>query len=144
MAGLGFELARVGFPRTRRIPWTDRSHGRIETMSLGPDGGSGSAPIGRDLSPFAQQCALWLRQAARAVKSARLYRHDNPVVVQLREQLWEQLEPLLKQHGGWKLRIPSGEIKLTGETVVRRSQRKPGQEHTIGGPEEKLPFMFYS
>jgi hypothetical protein len=35
-------------------------------------------------------------------------------------------------------------MKLNDEVVVRGSVRKAGQEDTIGGPEEKLPFMFYS
>jgi len=119
-------------------PWTDPI-----CMSLAPEHGPGST-LGRDLSPQAQACALWLRHAARAVKSARLYKRDNPVVEQLREQLWEQLSKHLKEHGGWRLRITSSELKLNDEVVVRGSLRKPGQEEHVGGPEEKLPFMFYS
>ena len=113
-------------------------------MSLAPDNGPGSAPLGRDLSPLAQSCALWFRQAARAVKSARLYRAENPVVEQLREQLWNMLVKQLKEHGGWKLRVTSSEIRLSDEVVVRGSLRKPGQDDVVGSPEEKLPFLFYS
>jgi hypothetical protein len=111
-------------------------------MSLSPENVS---PLshGRDLSARAASCAQWFRHVARAVKSARLYRIENPMVEQLREQSWLQLEALLKEHGAWRLRITSDEIRLEDEVVVKGPHRAPGQEHVFGGPEEHLPFLFY-
>src|SRR6185436_6017829 len=54
-----------------------------------------------------------------------------------------QIETLLKEHGAWKLRITSEDIRLEEEVVVRGPNRNPGLETLIGGPEEHLPFLFY-
>lgn len=97
----------------------------------------------RDLSPRAAACAQWFRYVARAVKSARLYTTDNPLVAQLREQSWIHLEALLKEHGAWRLRFTSEEIRLEDEVIVRARGRQPGREDVITGPEEHLPFLFY-
>ena len=110
-------------------------------MSLSPD--NAAQPHGRDLSPRALSCSTWFRHVARAVKSARLYRTENPMVTQLRERAWEQLAAMLMEHGAWKLRITSEEIRLEDEVVVRGPNRVPGHEDVIRGPEESLPFLFY-
>jgi HEAT repeat protein len=99
----------------------------------------------RELSPVALKCAIWFRGFARAVKMARLYRGgDNQVVTTMREQVWESLLPQLEASNGWDLVITPHDIRLDDEVVVRGAIRKPGsQEEAIGGPEEKLPFLFY-
>lgn len=103
-----------------------------------------AGPLTRELSPIALACAQWFRYVARAVKSARLYRTENPMVTQLREQSWTQLEAILKEYGAWKLRISSEDIRLEDEVVVRGPMRVPGRDDIIPGPEEHLPFLFYS
>ena len=98
---------------------------------------------GRDLTARGFACAQWLKHFARAVKSARLYRSENPMVEGLRDQTWSQLDALLKEHGAWKLQILTDEIRLDDEVVVRGPSRVAGQERSIGGAEEHLPFLFY-
>lgn len=113
-------------------------------MSDSTDGTGLRLPSARELSPVAQQCAIWFRSLARAVKTARLYRGgDNEVVDAMRAQLWDQLKPALEAADGWALRVYANDIRLDDEIVVRGALRKPGEEDKIGGPEEKLPFLFY-
>lgn len=99
---------------------------------------------GRDLSPRAQACAQWFRMLARAIKSARLYKAKNPVVIEIRAQVWQQVIAQLQESGAWELRVTADAISLDDEVVVRRPHRAPGNDNVIAGPEEALPFMFYA
>jgi hypothetical protein len=94
----------------------------------------------RDLSPFAQHTAAWLRALARGLKMFRLYRHGNPVVLEARQQIAARLIELLNQHGAMDLRFTPTEILLKDESVVR-----PGanQEDNLRASELQLPFQFY-
>lgn len=114
-------------------------------MSLTPEEPGLRLPTSRELSPNAQRCSIWFRSLARAVKTGRLYRSgNNEVVGAMREQLWQELEELLRSSGGWQLQVRADALTLDDEVVVRGAIRKPGQESSLlGTPEEKLPFMFY-
>jgi len=107
------------------------------------DGGYSGSSSARDLSARGQRAALWFRHLARAVKSARLYRGRNAIVDQLRDQLWQQITEMVREQGGWRLRITATEIRLDDEVIVRAPQRVPGKDDVAGGPEEKLPFLFF-
>lgn len=96
----------------------------------------------RELSPAGQRAANFFRSLARALKSCRLYRRDNPVVSQMRDQLLAQLNEDLESGGAWLLRFTPFEIFLVDEPVVRSSQLGPDPD-AMPAPEEKLPFLFY-
>ena len=98
-------------------------------------------PVFRDLSPAAQSAVLWFRQLGRALKTCRLYRGDNPIVVKIRGQLYEQLDQALATHGAWRLRIRPTEIFLVDEPVVHPASR--AGEEAPSSKEEQLPFLFY-
>ncbi|HEY3216923.1 MAG TPA: HEAT repeat domain-containing protein [Candidatus Eisenbacteria bacterium] len=98
-------------------------------------------PALRDLSPAAQSAALWFRQLGRALKTCRLYRRENPIVVRIRAQLLEQLEQALRTHGAWTLRIQASEIFLGNEPVV--FPRPRSHEDAQPSAAEQLPFVFY-
>src|SRR5437867_1479087 len=98
-------------------------------------------PAFRDLTPAAQAAAAWLRSLARALKSCRLYLSDNPIVLQITEQLHQQLNSHLEAHGAWRLRIPPIEIWLVDEPVVHPTVRT--ENPPFPGKEEELPFLFY-
>ena len=97
-------------------------------------------PALRDLSPGAQAAAAWFRGLARALSTCRLYRRDNPMLVQIRQQLYDQLNAALEAHGPWRLRITPMEIWLVDEPIVRPSGHAFDEEPT---KEELLPFVFY-
>jgi hypothetical protein len=99
--------------------------------------------MGRDLSPIAQNCALWMRFFARAVKMTRLYRSADGAASESRSLVWEQLTRLLQDHGKWELRIFPGDIRLDEELVVKTSSREQLESGIIPGPEEALPFTLY-
>ena len=80
-------------------------------------------PAFRELSEPAQAAAGWFRQLARALKTCRLYRPDNPIVQQVRAQLFTQLNQMLERHGAMNFRITTSEIMLLAEPVVRPSHR---------------------
>lgn len=96
----------------------------------------------RDLSPSAQRAAAFFRSLARALKSCRLYRRENPVVAQMRDQLHAQLNEDLAACGTWQFRFTPFEIFLVDEPVVRSSQLTADPD-APPAPEEKLPFLFY-
>ena len=97
----------------------------------------------RDLSPTGQTLFFWLRNFARAVKLARLYRLDNPLVVQVRDNAGAGLEEIVTQHGTVTLRFTAHEIRLDNETIVRPFIPLPGVDPPPPNPEDYLPFLFY-
>jgi HEAT repeats len=105
-------------------------------------GGQVKYPAFRDLTPAGQTAHLWFRQLARALKTCRLYRQDNPIVVQIRDQLLQPLLRGIESHGIWSFRITPSEIFLLDEAVVRPSQRTDSEEGAPG-KESMLPFLFY-
>jgi hypothetical protein len=105
-------------------------------------GGQVKYPAFRDLTPAGQTAHLWFRQLARALKTCRLYRQDNPIVVQIRDQLLEPLLRGIESHGVWSFRITPSEIFLLDEAVVRPAQRVDSEEGAVG-KEAMLPFLFY-
>lgn len=94
----------------------------------------------RDLSPYGQQTAGWLRLLARAVLMSRLYRGSNPAVLAARENIVTKLIDLVNQHGTMDLRITMTEIMLVDEPVVRPG---PDPEINASASEQQLPFHFY-
>ena len=96
----------------------------------------------RELTVPAQAAAGFFMQLGRALRTCRLYRRDNPIVIQLREGLHTQLNETLALHGAWQCRITPFEIFLIDEAVVRTRIAK-AEEDYVAGPEEKLPFLFY-
>jgi len=109
-------------------------------MSIGAISAQLRYPGLRDLSPGAQSAVAWFRALARALKSCRLYRRDNPVVIQLRQLLLEQLRTNLETHGAWRLRVTPTEIWLLDEPIVHPSGHGIDELPT---KEELLPFTFY-
>ena len=109
-------------------------------MTTGPTNAQLKYPALRDLSPSAQAAAAWFRALARALKTCRLYRGENPIVIQIREQLHTQLNANLEAHGAWRLRITPIEIWLLDEPVIRPSGHAIDEVPTA---EELLPFFFY-
>jgi hypothetical protein len=97
----------------------------------------------RDLSPAGQALFFWLRNFARAVKLARLYRIDNPLVQQVRESVGKGLEEFVAQHGTVTMRFTANEIRLDNETIVRPFIPLPGIDPPPPNPEDYLPFLFY-
>jgi hypothetical protein len=95
----------------------------------------------RFLSPVAQQAARWFHQLARGARMSRLYPSDNPHVVQIRGQLLEQLNPILAEHGAWRMRITPIEIWLVDEAIVHPSN-DPDLD-ALSAKAERLPFIFY-
>jgi len=94
----------------------------------------------RDLSPYGQHTAGWLRLLARAVKMSRLYSSANPTVIAARDNIVTQLIELVNQHGAMDLRITMTEILLVDEPVVR-PELNPNVHSTAS--EHDLPFQFY-
>ncbi|MBI1799003.1 MAG: HEAT repeat domain-containing protein [Candidatus Eisenbacteria bacterium] len=94
----------------------------------------------RELSPYAQHTAVWLRSLARALKMFRLYRSENPVVIATREQIASKLAELVNQHGAMDLRFTPSEIHLVDEPVIR-----PGvdSDENLRATELQLPFQVY-
>ena len=100
-------------------------------------------PSFRDLTPAGQAAHQWFRQLARALKTCRLYHPSNPVVGQVRAQLFEPLIQGIELYGAWSFRITPSEIFLLDEAVVRPTQRTDEEEETGIGKEAMLPFLFY-
>jgi len=94
----------------------------------------------RDLSPYGQQTAGWLRLLSRAVLMSRLYRSANPAVLAARENIVTKLIDLVTQHGTMDLRITMTEIMLVDEPVVRPG---PDADVNAAASEQQLPFHFY-
>ena len=94
----------------------------------------------RDLSPYAQQTANWLRSVARAVKLFRLYKSENPVVADLKTQVASRALELVGEHGAMDLRFTPSEVLLIDEAVI-----KPGKDsdRNLLAPELQLPFQFF-
>ncbi len=112
-------------------------------MGITPDAPLPLVSAGRELSPEAQAAALWFRHLARGLKTARLYRTENPTVRGIRDQIADTLTEQLERCGAWKLRFTSSEIRFDDEVLVRPGARKPGGEAPIVAPEEQMPFLFY-
>src|SRR5262249_14272478 len=89
---------------SKRHPSRDLPH-----MSSGV-GSQLKYPALRDLSAAAQAAAAWFRAFARALSSCRLYEPTNPVVIQIRQHLREQLNGSIVAHGAWRFRITPNEI----------------------------------
>src|SRR5262245_55311058 len=111
-------------------------------MSTAIGGGSIKHPSFRDLTPAGQAAHLWFRQLARALKTCRLYHPSNPVVGQVRSQLFEPLVQCIETYGTWRFRIAPCEIFLLDEAVVRPPQRTDDEDTGLG-KEAILPFLFY-
>jgi len=111
-------------------------------MSTAIGGGQIKHPSFRDLTPAGQAAHQWFRQLARALKTCRLYHPSNPVVGQVRSQLFEPLIQGIQTYGAWSLRITPSEIFLLDEAVVRPSQRTDDEDTGLG-KEAILPFLFY-
>lgn len=94
----------------------------------------------RDLSPYGQHTANWLRLLARGVLMSRLYRSVNPAVIAARDNIVTKLMELVNQHGAMDLRITLTEILLVDEPVVRPG---PNAELNSAASEQQLPFHFY-
>ena len=99
-------------------------------------------PSFRDLTPAGQAAHEWFRQLARALKTCRLYHPDNPIVLQVRQQLMEPLTRAIETYGAWNFRITPAEIFLLDEAVVRPAQQTDGDD-APSGKEAMLPFLFY-
>ena len=115
-------------PALRRIA-------RSSAISLAPESSHLKPPRARELSPAAQACSSWFRKLARALKVCRLYKTDNTVVLQAREQVLNALVKLLEENGGWALRFTPTEIWLNDEPVVTPSGRPTAERHetAVGG-----------
>jgi len=96
----------------------------------------------RELTVPAQAAAAFFVSLGRALRTCRLYRRDNPIVIHLREGLHTLLNETLATHGAWQCRITPFEIFLIDEAVVRTRINKADEDY-MPGPEEKLPFLFY-
>jgi hypothetical protein len=94
------------------------------------------------LSPAAQACAAWFRKLSRALKVCRLYKTDNTVVVNGRDQVIEGLAKLVEECGGITFRFTPSEILLGDEAVVR-PKAKADPDDAMGSGEEQLPFVFF-
>lgn len=107
---------------------------------------SGSAhpkyPALKDLSPESQSMAHWFRQLARGLRTCRLYERDNPIVVAIREKLFEEINDILREHGALPFRVTPVELFLREEAVVRPSGRSE-LDDIPPGKEEMLPYVFY-
>src|SRR5437867_2889912 len=113
-------------------------------MGIAPEESAFAAPISKELSLAGQAAAGWFRLLARALKSARLYRAENPIVEHLHAQVADVLTENLKKFGAWKLAFTWSEIRLGDEAVVRPGRRRPGSDpNPAVPPEEKLPFAFF-
>ncbi len=97
----------------------------------------------RDLSPQGQALFFWLRNFARAVKLARLYRSDNPLVEQVREQVAATLDTILAPKPMLTIRFTPADIRVESEVIVRPYVPPPGIDPPPPNPEDILPFLFY-
>lgn len=95
------------------------------------------------MSPIAKGGASWFRQLARAMKTTRLYRAENPLVLQVRNQVVQALQTQVRTHGAWMLRFTPSEIHLGDEVIVAPKVESAMTAETFQSAEEKLPFMFY-
>lgn len=111
-------------------------------MSTGLGGAQIKHPSFRDLTPAGQAAHLWFRQLARALKTCRLYKPDNPTVHLVRDQLYDPLTHAIDLYGSWRFRITPSEIFLLDEAVVRPPQRTDSEDVPVG-KESLLPFLFY-
>ena len=100
----------------------------------------GQPPI--ELSEAAQEASAWLRVLARGLRTFRIYRGDNPVVVQVRTQLSTSLADNLSRFGGWQLRFTPNRIFLEDEPVIQPEPPAPGED-AVRQPHHDLPFIFY-
>ena len=96
----------------------------------------------RELTIGAQNAAAFWRALARSLKTCRLYKGDNPIVIAARESVFKLMNEALAAYGTWQFRITPYEIFLLDEPVVRPTPAKPHVD-VIPQPEEKLPFLFY-
>jgi hypothetical protein len=110
-------------------------------MSQATPGAQLKYPDLRYLSPGAQASARWFQQLARGIRVCRLYPRDNPTVIQIREQLLEQLNQNLEEHGGWQLRVTPTEIWLVDEPIVHPPMNQ--DVDPLSARADRLPFIFY-
>lgn len=126
-------------------PSSVRNHhtrGPEVAITLSPETAASAATAARDLSPAAIACAAWFRRLARALKVCRLYRDDNAMVIQARDQVLAVLQEQVRESGGWTLHFTPTEIYLGNELVVQPQVRRPDDPHGSSG-EDQLPFLFY-
>jgi HEAT repeat protein len=111
-------------------------------MSQGMAGAQLKYPDLRYLSPGAQTSARWFQQLARGMRVCRLYPRDNPTVIQIQEQLLEQLNKALDEHGAWRLRVTPTEIWLIDEPIVHPPAATEELD-PLSAKADRLPFIFY-
>jgi hypothetical protein len=97
---------------------------------------------GADFRPEEALAADWLRDLLRAVKMARMYRADNPLVVEARERVSATLAAHLDRFGEWTFRITPTEI-LLGEQPVVRPEKRAKDDGARPSALEQFPFLLY-
>ena len=99
-----------------------------------------------DLSPAAQAAEAWVRQLARMLKVSRLYKRDNPIVVNATEQTIKGLRSFLDRHGLVSLRFTATEVWLGEECLVKADRAIDQEGEQLGSLVflRQLPIMFYS
>jgi hypothetical protein len=73
----------------------------------------------------------------------RLYKNDNTMVVQARDQVLEALQRLVRENNGWSLHFTPSEAYLGDEPVIRPRVPGHGEEDLASTGEEHIPFIFY-
>jgi hypothetical protein len=113
-------------------------------LAMSPDGTGAQSKHQaiKDLSSRAQAAHHWFRQLGRALKVCRLYKPDNPTVIQVREQLLDPVLRMIESGGPLRFRITASEIFLLDEAVVFPTKARE-DEISAGGQEQALPFLFY-
>jgi HEAT repeat protein len=107
---------------------------RPARASGGPAGDLAASP--------ARAAEEWFRLLVRAFKVRRLYRSDNPVLTEMREQLHRTLASNLRRFGAWTLDVTPTEILLGGEVVVH-PRRIVENLDEVPSREDQLPFLLY-
>jgi hypothetical protein len=113
------------------------------TISIAPEPSVTKSASQRELSPAAASCEAWFKRLARALKVCRLYRDDNVLVIQARDQTLDALQRLVAENNGWTLYFTPTEAYLDDEPVIRPIVRGRGEEAQPSSGEEQLPFIFF-
>jgi hypothetical protein len=96
----------------------------------------------RELSSEGRAAAAWFSRLGRALRVFRLYRGENPVVLEAQEGVATALAELLASQGAWQLHFSAQAIEANEETVVRVVPREVGSEKAPSVTDQ-LPFLFY-
>ena len=111
-------------------------------ISVAPES-SIKASSTRELSPAATACASWFRRLSRGLKVSRLYKEDNALVLQARDQVLDALQKALAENRGWTIHFTPSEAYLDDEPVIRPRVQGKDEEETQSAGEEQIPFIFY-